>query len=160
VRAAAEAGKTIPANWAVDRDGNPVTDATQAYAVVPMSGAKGYALGLMIEIFSSRLTAMPYGAQIIRKFDDWENKSFMGHFIQAIDIEAFCPLNEFKKGMDELIEDLKSQPKAPGIEEILIPGEPEWRTKVTREKQGCPIRKEDLDLLRRLGVDLGVPFPA
>ncbi len=160
VRAAAEAGKTIPANWAVDRDGNPVTDATQAYAVVPMSGAKGYALGLMIEIFSSRLTAMPYGAQIIRKFDDWENKSFMGHFIQAIDIEAFCPLNEFKKGMDELIEDLKSQPKATGIEEILIPGEPEWRTKVTREKQGCPIRKEDLDLLRRLGVDLGVPFPA
>ena len=159
VRAAAEAGKIIPPNWAVDRDGNPVTDATQAYAVVPMSGAKGYALGLMIEILSSRLTDMPYGAHIIRKFDDWENKAFMGHYIQAIDIEAFCPVDEFKTGMDELIDDLKSQPKAKGVAEILIPGEPEWRTKIRREKAGCPIRKEDADLLHQLGEDMGVPFP-
>jgi len=160
VRAAAEAGKSIPANWAVDREGNPVTDASKAYAVVPMSGAKGFALGLMIEILSSRLTAMPYGAHIIRKFDDWQNRSFMGHFVQAIDIEAFCPVGEFKQGMDELIEDLKNQPKASGVDEILIPGEPEWRTKIKRKKEGCPIRKEDAELLRRLGTDLKIPFPA
>jgi len=160
VRAAAEAGKTIPPNWAVDREGKPVTDAREAYAVVPMSGAKGYALGLMIEILSSRLTGMPYGAHIIRKFDDWENRSFMGHYIQAIDIEAFCAVAEFKKRMTELIMDLKQQPKAPGIREILIPGEPEWKTKMIREKDGCPIRKEDVVLLANLGKDLGVEFPA
>lgn len=159
VRAAAQAGKSIPPNWAVDRDGNPVTDALQAYAVVPMSGAKGYALGLMIEILSSRLTGMPYGAHIIRKFDDWENKAFMGHYIQAIDIEAFCPVDEFKKSMNELIKDLKSQPKAPGVAKILIPGEPEWRTKLIRIKEGCPVREEDAYLLQQLGADLGVPFP-
>lgn len=159
VRAAAEAGQTIPANWAVDRKGQPVTDAQKAYAVVPMSGAKGYALGLMIEILSSRLTGMPYGAHIIRKFDDWENRAFMGHYIQAIDIEAFCPIEEFKNAMDELITDLKSQPTAAGVKEILIPGEPEWRNKLKRSKEGCPIRKEDADLLIKLGEDLDVPFP-
>lgn len=159
VRAAAEAGQTIPANWAVDREGQPVTDARQAYAVVPMSGAKGYALGLMIEILSSRLTAMPYGAHIIRKFDDWQNRAFMGHYIQAIDIEAFCSLEEFKNGMDELLADLKNQPTAAGVKEILIPGEPEWRKKLKRSKQGCPIRKEDAGLLIKLGQDLGIPFP-
>ena len=159
VRAAAEAGQMIPANWAVDRDGQPVTDAQKAYAVVPMSGAKGYALGLMIEILSSRLTGMPYGAHIIRKFDDWEKRAFMGHYIQAIDIEAFCSIEEFKAGMDELIVDLKRQPTAAGVEEILIPGEPEWRYKLRRSKEGCPIRKEDADLLIKLGKDLGVPFP-
>ena len=160
VRAAAEAGKTIPPNWAVDRDGRPVTDATKAYAVVPMSGPKGYAIGLMIEILSSRLTGMPYGAQIVRKFDDWENRAFMGHYVQAIDISAFCPVEEFKRGMDELITDLKSQPRAPGVEEILVPGEPEWRSKKRRQEQGCPIREQDVELLRQLGEDLGVPFPA
>lgn len=160
VRAAAEAGQTIPANWAVDRQGQPVTDAQKAYAVVPMSGAKGYALGLMIEILSSRLTTMPYGAKIIRKFDDWQNRAFMGHYIQAIDIEAFCPIEKFKKGMDELIADLKSQPTAPGVKEILIPGEPEWRTKLERIKNGCPIRWEDANLLAQLGADFGIPFPA
>lgn len=159
VRAAAEAGKSIPPTWAVDRNGQPVTDAKKAYAVVPMSGAKGYALGLMIEILSSRLTGMPYGAHIIRKFDDWDNRAFMGHFIQAIDIEAFCPVDEFKKRMDELIQDLKKQPKAPGFDEILIPGEPEWRSKLKREKEGCPIRHEDAELLQQLGKELGVPFP-
>ena len=159
VRAAAEAGKSIPSNWAVDRNGKPVTDATEAYAVVPMSGAKGYAIGLMIEILSSRLTGMPYGAHIVRKFDDWENKAFMGHYVQAIDIGAFCAVDEFKKRMDELLADLKGQPTAPGIEEILIPGEPEWRTKMRREREGCPIREEDVGLLRQLGQELGVPFP-
>ncbi len=159
VRAAAEAGKSIPSNWAVDRDGKPVTDATKAYAVVPMNGPKGYAIGLMIEILSSRLTGMPYGAHIIRKFSDWENKAFMGHYVQAIDIEAFCPVDEFKKRMDELFEELKRQPVAPGFEEILIPGEPEWRTKLRRGREGCPIRVEDATLLRKLGEELGVPFP-
>ena len=160
VRAAAEAGASIPPTWAVDRDGRPVTDATKAYAVVPMSGAKGYALGLMIEILSSRLTGMPYGAHIVRKFDDWENRAFMGHYVQAIDIEAFCSVKEFKKRMDELLADLKDQPSAPGVEEILIPGEPEWRTKRLRQQKGCPIREEDARLLRQLGEELGVPFPA
>jgi ureidoglycolate dehydrogenase (NAD+) len=160
VRAAAEAGASIPPTWAVDRDGKPVTDATKAYAVVPMSGAKGYALGLMIEILSSRLTGMPYGAHIVRKFDDWENRALMGHYIQAIDIAAFCSVPEFKKRMDELVADLKSQPAAPGIEEILIPGEPEWRTKRLRQQEGCPIREEDARLLRQLGRELGVRFPA
>ena len=159
VRAAAEAGQTIPPNWAVDQEGNPVTDARQAYAVVPMSGAKGFAFGMMIEILSSRLTGMPYGAQIIRKFDDWENRAFMGHYIQAIDIEAFCPMEEFKKSMQELISDLKRQPTAPGVKEILVPGEPEWRKKLKRSKDGCPIRKEDAELLTKLGEDFDVPFP-
>ncbi len=159
IRAAAEAGKSIPANWAVDTEGKPVTDSAKAYAVVPMSGPKGYALSLMIEILSSRLTGMPYGAQIIRKFDDWEHKAFMGHYVQAIDIEAFCPAEVFKERMDELLADLKKQPRAPGVDEILIPGEPEWRTKRLRTKEGCPVRKEDVDLLRRLGEELGVPFP-
>ena len=148
VRAAAEAGQKIPANWAVDRKGQPVTDAQKAYA-----------LGLMIEILSSRLTAMPCGAHIIRKFDDWQNRAFMGHYIQAIDIEAFCSLEEFKAGMDELLVELKNQPTAAGVKEILIPGEPEWRNKLKRIKDGCPIRKEDADLLTKLGQDLGVPFP-
>jgi len=159
VRAAAEAGKSIPSNWAVDRNGRPVTDATKAYAVVPMSGPKGYGISLMIEILSSRLTGMPYGAHIVRKFDDWENKAFMGHYVQAVDIGAFCPVDEFKKRVDELLAELKNQPRAPGVEEILIPGEPEYRTKGRREREGCPIREEDGKLLRQLGEELGVPFP-
>ena len=159
VRAAAEAGKTIPPNWAMDREGKPVTDARLAYAVVPMSGVKGYAISMMVEIFCSRLTGMPFGAHIVRKFDDWQNRAFMGHYVQAVDISAFCPLDEFKKRMDEFFAELKQQPLAPGSKEILIPGEPELRVKERREKEGCPIRGEDVELLEKLGRELGVAFP-
>jgi len=160
VRAAAEAGKEIPPNWAVDREGRPVTDPKQAYAVVPMSGPKGFALGLMIEILSSRLTGMPYGPHIVRKFDDWEHKAFLGHYVQAIDIAAFCDPAEFRKRVDEMLLELKKVPTAPGFEEILVPGEPEERRKAQRLKEGIPIRAEDVDLLSKLGAELGVPFPA
>ena len=159
VRAAAEAGKTIPPTWAVDKQGNPVTDARQAYAVVPMSGAKGYALGIMIEILSSQLTCMPFGPHIIRKFDDWSNKSFLGHYVQAIDISAFCDPADFRKRIDRMFTELKAIPTAPGFSEIMVPGEPEERKKAERAKTGCPIRAEDVALLSKLGQDLAVPFP-
>ena len=66
---------------------------------------------------------------------------------------------EFKKSMQGLMSDLKRQPTAPGVKEILIPGEPEYRKKLKRSKDGCPIRKEDADLLTKLGEDFDVPFP-
>ncbi|MFH1539924.1 MAG: Ldh family oxidoreductase [bacterium] len=159
VRAAAEAGQRIPPNWAVDRDGNPVTDASKAYAVLPMAGPKGYAISLLIEILSSRFTGMPTGAHIVRKFDDWDNKAFMGHYFQAIDITTFGSADTFRERMDEYFDELKSQPTAPGVSEILIPGEPELRRKEERLRDGCPVRKEDIELLRKLGEDSGVEFP-
>jgi len=101
VRAAREAGRDIPPTWAVDELGNPVTDPNKANAMVPMAGAKGYAIALMIEVFSSVLTGMAYGPGIVRKFDDWENPQALGHFVQAIDPSAFVPLDAFKSRIDE-----------------------------------------------------------
>ncbi len=33
------------------------------------------------------------------------------------------------------------------------------RNKLKRTKEGCAIRKEDANLLAKLGEDMGVPFP-
>jgi ureidoglycolate dehydrogenase (NAD+) len=161
VRAAREGGRSIPPNWAVDEFGNPVTDPNKAKAVVPMAGAKGYAIGMMIEIFSSILSGMAYGPGIVRKFDDWENPQALGYFVQAIDPTAFVPIEEFKARMDELIEEIKTQPAAESnpFGRILIPGEPEHDRKAERLKEGCPLAEEVIAQLRELGKDLGAPFP-
>ena len=161
VRAAAEAKKEIPPNWAVDEEGNPVTDATQAKAVTPMSGAKGYAIGLMIELLCSGLTGMAYGPGIVRKFDDWENPQNLGHFVQAIDPSAFTQDDSFCSRVDEIFEDIRKQPASDSnpFAKVLIPGEPEFERKEQRLAQGCPVAPEIASQLKELGDRLGVSWP-
>jgi LDH2 family malate/lactate/ureidoglycolate dehydrogenase len=46
---------------------------------------------------------------------------------------------EFKAQAAAFVTQLKATPCAPGIEEILLPGESEWRTKAIREREGIPL---------------------
>lgn len=61
---AKKAGKPIPEGWALDADGQPTTDAEAALAgsMVPIGGAKGTALALMVEIFSAVMTGASLSA--------------------------------------------------------------------------------------------------
>ncbi|MBN1547845.1 MAG: Ldh family oxidoreductase [Syntrophaceae bacterium] len=86
-------------------------------------------------------------------------RPWVTHYIQAIDISAFCRVEEFFERTDELVLDLKRQPTAEGVKEILLPGEPEWRIKQKRQEEGCPIRREDVSMLAFPGGDFGAPFP-
>jgi (2R)-3-sulfolactate dehydrogenase (NADP+) len=85
--AAQKAGKTIPADWAVDRDGRPTTDPAAALAgtLSPIGGAKGGALALMVEILGAALTAGAFGWEASSFFDAEGSPPDMGHFFIAID---------------------------------------------------------------------------
>ncbi|MFT7587444.1 MAG: (2R)-3-sulfolactate dehydrogenase (NADP+), partial [Cellvibrionaceae bacterium] len=58
VKQAAYEGREIPLGWAQDIDGNPTTDAAEGLAgsLSPLGGAKGYGLGLMVELMAAGLT--------------------------------------------------------------------------------------------------------
>jgi (2R)-3-sulfolactate dehydrogenase (NADP+) len=58
VNMAKEAGQTIPEGWAVDADGNPTTDPEAALkgSLLPAGGAKGWGLGVMVEILAASST--------------------------------------------------------------------------------------------------------
>lgn len=47
--------ESIPDTWAVDAKGRPVTDSRLVNALVPIEGAKGYGLMMMVDIFSGVL---------------------------------------------------------------------------------------------------------
>lgn len=161
VRAAAEAGQEIPGNWAVDEEGNPVTDARKAKAVTSMSGAKGYAIGLMIELLSSATTGMAFGPGIVRKFDDWEHPQQLGHFVQAIDPSAFMSIESFKSRVDAVMDEIAAQPVVAGnpFGRILIPGEPEVEKRARRLAEGCPVAPVIAAQLKELGDRHGVKWP-
>ena len=55
---ARKTGQPIPEGWALDRDGRPTTDPEAALAgtMIPIGGAKGTALALIVEILAATLT--------------------------------------------------------------------------------------------------------
>ena len=62
----------------------------------------------------------------------------------VIDPSAFCPLDVFRQLMDETVAYMKSSPPAPGVAEVLVPGELEFRTLRKRQKEGIPVDETTL----------------
>lgn len=85
--AAQRAAQTIPADWAVDREGRPTTDPSAALggALLPIAGAKGGALALMIEVLTAALTGSAFGWESSSMFDDQGGPPNLGQLIVAFD---------------------------------------------------------------------------
>jgi (2R)-3-sulfolactate dehydrogenase (NADP+) len=72
IKLAADDGAPIPDDWATDSSGNPTTDAAAAIeggSLLPMGGAKGAALALMVEIMTATMTGSQYGFEASSFFD-------------------------------------------------------------------------------------------
>ena len=144
--------KPIPPGWALDPEGNPTTDASQALlgTVLTMAGHKGYALALMVEILSSVLSGAAVGPDIGSMYKNLDRKQDVGHFFCLLDIEAFMDLAEFKTRIDEMIDRIKSSRRRPGVEEILVPGERSGRTTRENLANGIPLDTATVNELRQL----------
>lgn len=108
VKAAAEAGRPIPADWAFDCDGCPTTDAAAALAgsLAPFGGPKGYALALMVECLAAGLTGMSWSHEAPPAGSDAARRSGLGQTIIAISPKHFggAALAERFDGLAEEIE--------------------------------------------------------
>jgi LDH2 family malate/lactate/ureidoglycolate dehydrogenase len=150
----------IPEGWALDREGQPTTDAQEALlgTVLTMAGHKGYALALMVEAFSGVLSGAAIGDSIGSMYKNLDRKQDVGHFFCLFNIAAFLDLDEFKRRMDETIDRLKSSKKRPGVEEILVPGERSSRCAAMNSVIGVSVTEETIQELEQWCKRLGVPF--
>ena len=78
----------------------------------------------------------------------------------AIDIARFMPVEEFSARMEKLVDIMKSTPPAPGYDEVLVAGDPEWRAEAERKRHGIPLGEGTWDALTAAAVRLGVAPPA
>ncbi|MGB7267682.1 MAG: Ldh family oxidoreductase, partial [Terracidiphilus sp.] len=123
--AAQKKGQPIPLGWALDPDGNPTTDASQALlgTVLTMAGHKGYALAMMVELFSGVLSGAAIGPDVGSMYKNFDRKQDVGHFFCLLDVKAFLNYEDYLRRIDETIDRIKASKKRPGVEEILVPGE-------------------------------------
>ncbi|MBY0420724.1 MAG: Ldh family oxidoreductase [Parvularculaceae bacterium] len=91
--AAKSAGAPIPEGWALDAEGRPTTDAAAALkgSLVPVGGAKGAALALMVEILAAAVTGSHYGFEATSFLDAEGGPPEVGQFFLAVDPSAFGP---------------------------------------------------------------------
>ena len=78
-------GESIPDTWAVDEKGIPVTDPNKVNALLPIAGAKGYGLMMMVDIFSGILTGVPFGGHVSSMYHDLSKGRDLGQLHIVID---------------------------------------------------------------------------
>ena len=144
--AAQKRNAPIPAGWALDPDGNPTTDASQALlgTVLTMAGHKGYALALMVELFSGVLSGAAIGPDVGSMYKNLDRKQDVGHFFCLFDVKAFLDYDEYLRRIDETIDRIKASKKRLGTEEILVPGERSARKAAINNAQGVPVSPETM----------------
>jgi L-2-hydroxycarboxylate dehydrogenase (NAD+) len=151
----ARAEKPMLKGWIIDQNGNDMTDPQQILAEIPkgnaallplggkgedLGGHKGYGLGTMVEIFSGALQqgAFLYGLTGIGS--DGKPAPFrIGHFFMAINVENFCPLEDFKKTTGQILRDLRASTKAPGQTRIFTAGEKEYENEKRVRREGVAV---------------------
>ena len=104
VMVAAKQGEPIPEGWALDRHGNPTTDAEAALqgTMLPMGDAKGAALVLMVEILAAALTGARFGFEASSFFTAEGEPPAVGQFLVAIDPRVFSG-DAFAQRLETLI---------------------------------------------------------
>lgn len=156
VRVARAAGMMVPPGTLIDRDGRPSNDPEDYYAggaLLPAQEHKGYALAVAIEALGGILSGM--GPAMTPAYGDGN-----GMFVMALEVDAFVAVEQYMRQVEEMAAALEGAPTAPGVEQVLLPGQPELRSAERRRRDGIPIGQATMDELRELGSELGVMFPA
>ena len=152
----------IPKGWGIDKNGNLTADPNDVLyggAELPLGGLgeilgghKGYGLSLVVDILSGVLTNATW-SKWVKNTD--EKNSNLGHLFIVINVEAFLPLDEFKRKMRDMIMDIKRSKTVEG-KKIWYPGEKGALTMETRLKIGIPIYYKVLDEINRMAEEVGV----
>jgi L-2-hydroxycarboxylate dehydrogenase (NAD+) len=141
---AAKEGKPIPLGWAVDEEGNPTADPVRALkgALSPFGGAKGYGLGFVLEILAGPLVGAAAGRGVVGTLEPISGFCTKGDLMVVINPLAFVDPQSFQALTRKFIEEVKNSRKAPGVQRIMIPGQPEYEERKRRLAEGIPIPEE------------------
>ncbi|MFN3076341.1 MAG: Ldh family oxidoreductase [Alphaproteobacteria bacterium] len=152
-------GEKAPEGWIIDHAGNPTDDPWAFYndpkgALMPVGGSvgyKGYGLSMAMDGLSGGLS------DSLCSSPEGKRHGNACWFI-AIRIDAFAPLDRFTTNIGRLFNHVKSSRPAPGVDEVLVPGEPEHRSRQKREIEGLPLDDRTWAWLGEMAGKVGVTY--
>ena len=135
VMIAAQQGKPIPLGWALDRDGQPTTDAKAALdgLMLPAGGVKGAMLALIVELLCVALTGANFGYEADSFFVDAGNQPRLGQAFLVIDPAALAGSDVYHSRLEALIDAMCADPA------VRLPGERRARLAQQASREGVEI---------------------
>jgi LDH2 family malate/lactate/ureidoglycolate dehydrogenase len=150
-------GKPLPEGVAADEHGRPVTDPQQAKLVLPLGGAKGSGLSLMIELLVSHLAGNPIIAEELAQSGSGKRHR-QNALVLAIDCSRFVAPAMLAEMTQRLVHGIKGLPPVDPAQEVRLPGERGDQVAAQRSRDGVPVpppvQAELATLARSLGLDV------
>lgn len=137
----------IPADWALDKDGNPTTDPNKVASLVPIAGPKGYALQMAVDVLSGILLGVPFGGSVTSMYHDLTEDRNLGQLHIVIDPARFRPMADFLRDINTTMDELDAIRPAPGYGRVYYPGERSMMRHDKAEKEGIDIVDEIYEYL-------------
>lgn len=145
IMAAEKTGTAIPEGWALDKDGNPTTDASAAMAgtMLPIGEAKGAALAMMVEVLSAALVGASLAIEASSLFSGEGARPNLGQVILAID-PRLSSGGAYGERISTLIAAVE------GAEGARVPGSRRIELRAKAEREGLAIPEAILREIRTL----------
>lgn len=143
IRAAANLNEAIPDHWALDKNGQPTTDAGEALqgTITPSGGYKGSNLSLMVDVLSAGLTGSNW-SHTAGSLTEGNDQLSLGQFFIAIDPTRFSG-EDFCSRMKDYIRKLEDQYDG------YIPGGNRLEQRRINRAQGVDIEQQIIDKINR-----------
>ena len=140
---AAGKNEPIPEGWALDEFGQPTTDARAALrgTMMPVGGAKGVALALVVELLCAALTQSQFGYEASSFFDASGPPPGIGQLFVMFDTDAFGSGTVLDR-IEELCQAISREAPA------RIPGERRLAARAQAAIKGISLPKNLHDLLQ------------
>jgi LDH2 family malate/lactate/ureidoglycolate dehydrogenase len=154
IRVLRDRGEALPEGWIIDAEGRPTTSADDYYnggMLLPAAAHKGYGLSLLVELLAACLT----GAGSVGVPDSGYRLG-NGMFMQAFDVAAFMPLQDFAARAVALTEMVRATPPAEGYDAVLLPGDPERLAASERAAEGVEVAASTWEGIVSEAAGLGV----
>lgn len=158
VRLAKNKGVPIPQGWVLNKAGQPTTNPADLYdggTLLPFGGDvghKGYGLSLIVDMLGGALTGAGCGVMPGVGIGN-------GLLVEVLDPTLFQTWDDYQCNMDRYIAYVKSSQRKEGVDEILLPGEPEMRLEAKRRAEGIFIDDETWRQVAQTARELSVDWP-
>lgn len=145
---AREKNVDIPEGWGLDKDGTPTTDPHQVKGITPLGGYKGYAIGMAIDVLTGVLLGAQFGPHITPMYDEYDKKRNLAALMIAIDPSTFIAAEHFREQMDAMADQLRALATSPGVDQVLVPGDPELAKEEETLRNGVTVVRSTYEYLK------------